>query len=212
MSGVDILDRIDEVTAPVCGACAETIGPDGPSLYFCDDRCSDSWHRTQGEPLVGYVDPWHRPWDFPGIGSDVHVSGAGQTFVLDETLTAPPSREQPSVGSFEDGSRVYIDDGSGWREIIMVRFGDVQLASDLFPSIRVWFEEMTSAMVPALQQSAEAMRPMYEQMRRAGLVDEVSPGDPRERALAARRNRNTGPAPRGRAPRTIGRASTSARR
>lgn len=66
----DFLARIDEVIAPACGACAATLDPDGASLYFCDDECSDRWHRTQAEPLVGYREPWHRPDEFPGVGRE----------------------------------------------------------------------------------------------------------------------------------------------
>lgn len=73
MSRADVdefLTRVDAATRPVCGSCAAELDPDGPSLYFCDDACSACWHTTQSEPLVGYVEPWHRPWDFPGIGRD----------------------------------------------------------------------------------------------------------------------------------------------
>jgi hypothetical protein len=68
----DFLDRLDEVTAPACGTCARTLDSDGPSLYFCDDDCSATWHRTQGEPLVEYSDPWDRPDEFPGVGGEAY--------------------------------------------------------------------------------------------------------------------------------------------
>jgi hypothetical protein len=65
------------------------------------------------------------------------------------------------------------------------------------------FESFGRAVAEAAKVWDEVFRPMF---------DEPRPTDPRARALAARRNRNTGPAQQGRAPRSIGRASSGARR
>ena len=75
MSRTDVdafLAQLDEVVAPTCGACAQPLTADGPSLDFCDAECSASWHRTQGEPLVGYREPWERPDEFPGVGGEAY--------------------------------------------------------------------------------------------------------------------------------------------
>jgi hypothetical protein len=63
-----------------------------------------------------------------------------------------------------------------------------------------------------LRQIGERMRPYFDNLRQAGVIDDPAPADPRERALAARRNRNTGPQQRRRPPRTLGRASSADRR
>lgn len=72
------LASIDEVTAPTCATCTKPLADDGPSLYYCDDICSDRWHATQAEPLSGYREPWRRPQDFPGIGTDAHNTQADE--------------------------------------------------------------------------------------------------------------------------------------
>ena len=66
----EFLNRVDEMTAPTCGACGETLTDDDESAYFCDAYCSDRWHATQVEPLTGYREPWNRPDVFPGLGGD----------------------------------------------------------------------------------------------------------------------------------------------
>lgn len=54
-----------------------------------------------------------------------------------------------------------------------------------------------------IQHMARSLRPAMEQLARAQGVD-LGPTDPRERALWLRRNRNTGPKPVMRAPRSLG--------
>lgn len=298
---MDILDAIDAVTAPVCGTCTEPLDPAGPSIYFCDDLCSDSWHRTQGEPLVGYRDPWDRPDEFPGVG-------------MDEYSTTP---ETPSIAfggrvgfrvaqpsSFHDPAppRVLVGDGNGgWQDIGTVHRWEATYEDDrgeLSPwgydrlppttpaptlmsyqsTIRVewpglefrlpratgnlaadwtaartaehtattdaqraavrlrieslterqrvaadeWMRILAEAFEPmhayieaasrAMRQFGESLRPLFNGLRDAGLLDEPESTDPRERALAARRNRGTGPTAHERAPRSMGRPSTSAQR
>lgn len=47
----DIIDLIDQVTAPTCGSCAKPLRADGPSLDFCGEVCAEAWRRQHGEPL-----------------------------------------------------------------------------------------------------------------------------------------------------------------
>jgi hypothetical protein len=81
-----------------------------------------------------------------------------------------------------------------------------------FAPMREVVDAIAEAGAVWLRQIGERLRPFFDGLRRAGLVDESPSADPRERALAARRSRNTGPQRRGRAPRTIGRPSTAGRR
>jgi hypothetical protein len=47
----DIIELIDEVTAPSCGSCGAALRPDGPSADYCGETCADAWRRQHGEPL-----------------------------------------------------------------------------------------------------------------------------------------------------------------
>lgn len=116
MSRADVeefLARVDEVTAPTCGTCARTLDPDGPSMYFCDDACSQRWHETQAEPLVGYREPWWRPHDFPGVATEAFRPNAPET--TDDDLHIL------SVGT---GSVFARDVAGEWQEIGHVRDGN----------------------------------------------------------------------------------------
>jgi hypothetical protein len=130
MTTVDILDAIDAVTAPACGTCTEPLDPAGPSLYFCDDECSASWHRTQGEPLVGYREPWHRPLGFPGVGSDEHVSVDRERVVRTRIYDGSFSGARPD--------RILVDDGDEWREIGSVQNGALRWEDTPNPARQSW--------------------------------------------------------------------------
>lgn len=53
---MDIIDLIDEVTAPTCGQCGTTLRPDGPSAEFCDEHCQESWHQSRIPPPSSLLD------------------------------------------------------------------------------------------------------------------------------------------------------------
>ena len=65
--------------------------------------------------------------------------------------------------------------------------------------IRLACENLAAVLRPAL----DAVRAAHEHLVAAGIVHHEPPQDPRERALAARRNRNTGPQVPARPPRRI---------
>lgn len=67
---MDILDRIDAAVG--CQQCGGELG-DSPSDDFCSEVCQRTW-RTEhhAEVLVGYREPWQRPEDFPGVGTEAH--------------------------------------------------------------------------------------------------------------------------------------------
>jgi hypothetical protein len=92
----DILDLIDEATAPVCGWCQCRLLGDGPSEYFCDDECQFEWQRLRAEALVGYCEPTdlavhvgHGPpmYGDPDDVFEVHAVGIPRYH--------PPTREKP---------------------------------------------------------------------------------------------------------------------
>lgn len=55
MSNVDLLDRIDEVTAAVCAQCDGPLGG-SPSDDFCSADCQAAWtaHERDVQDIVGY--------------------------------------------------------------------------------------------------------------------------------------------------------------
>ena len=108
----------------------------------------------------------------------------------------------------------YVDEATGRRidPLSVVRRGpsvhDSGGAIDIARSIRAIpplpsvgriheaMQQMARDMVPAMQGFAATMRRFEDAARAAGVIPEAPPADldPRERALRARRNRNTGPA------------------
>jgi hypothetical protein len=78
-----------------------------------------------------------------------------------------------------------------------------RLAEAMVERLRPFFDGLGEA----IRKAAEAIRPLFGELARVGVVEEPRPLELRERALAARRNRNTGPQQRRRPPRSIGRPS-----
>lgn len=136
MNPVDLLDRIDDLTAPTghCRVCDVELDGGAPSDDFCGELHQQLWTQRRAR---------------------------------------------------RDGSALTEAEVAE----ILRRHGE-QLAA------------VAAAMRPALEQLVRgfhaAARALSERMRDAGLVPDVSPDesttdDPKARALAARRNRNTGP-------------------
>jgi hypothetical protein len=63
----DTLAAIDAATG--CQRCGGSLGK-SPSSDFCSQLCQEAWHASRTERLTGYREPWERPWDFPGVGTD----------------------------------------------------------------------------------------------------------------------------------------------
>lgn len=121
----------------------------------------------------------------------------------------------PGVGCYPGGSVVVGVDGSSTEgQVVVGTVGPdgrlhIEIAPDMeqfrlamvragegMRQLGVSFARMTAAMV-------EATRPLVEVLRASGQFPPELPTDPRERALALRRNRNTGPQQQRRAPRQI---------
>lgn len=64
----DILAKIDAAVG--CHSCAGVLADDSPSGDFCSAECQAEWHAAHVVPLVGYREPWYRPGDFPGVGTE----------------------------------------------------------------------------------------------------------------------------------------------
>ncbi len=72
MSDMDILAAIDAAVG--CQQCGGKLD-ESVSDDFCGQDCQQAWAAQHTEPLTDYFEPWHRPWDFPGVGTEAAVSG-----------------------------------------------------------------------------------------------------------------------------------------
>lgn len=253
----DILAAIDAAVG--CQQCGGPLG-DSPSTDFCSERCDLSWRARHVEPLVGYWEPWHRPWDFPGIGTEQHRSNRS----AQPATPAPPflSSDAQALGEhlvqgLAEGLRARPPVVTGPMAMIHVEWPGLQFrlprsTSDLLADwqvariaqatastdaqraavalriesltersraemtaraeafrgvmdeISVRFRGTMDTIGTLFGQIRESLRPLGAALRDVGLVDEPElPADPRERALQARRNRNTGPPVQRRPPRRI---------
>lgn len=234
MSSADLdefLARVDEVTAPTCGGCGATLDPDGPSAYYCDDDCSDRWHATQSEPLVGYREPWWRPADFPGIGQDSYstqpeTASAGWVLPLaDDGLisydldsltsrwgfsTRIRSGRLPTPGP----ARVYVSttpDGPLTEMWTEVGHAEPGFRGGRRPALS-WTDEPSTLYSyirlhtsdPAQPAPAPEVGGRYARRSITWSAPEVSAESVQDRALRLRRERNTGPQRQERPPRRLG--------
>lgn len=71
--------------------CQQCGGPldDSPSSDFCNDDCQADWHAARTQPLDGYREPWLRPADFPGVGTE-------------SSSTCGDELDRPFGGAFEE--------------------------------------------------------------------------------------------------------------
>lgn len=99
MSTVDILDAIDAAVG--CQLCGGPLG-NSPSDDFCCQEHQQAWCSARTEPLVGYEEPWGRPWDFPGVGTEAAVSGV---------------RARPGFFQASSPVRVMVPQNGEWQDI-----------------------------------------------------------------------------------------------
>lgn len=211
----DILAAIDAAVG--CQQCGCPLGA-SPSDDFCTSSCQEDWAAQHVEPLVGYREPWDRPWDFPGVGSDAHQM---------RRPPAPPEFRLPrSTGNLNADSRAArralsaatTDEQRAAVQLRIVsleeRHREAEQAQteafrrameDMAPRVQAVIADMGEW----FRRFGEALRPVTAELQRIGTIHKPESTDQRERALAVRRNRNTGPAPRGRAPRSLGRPATT---
>lgn len=212
----DIFAAIDAAVG--CQQCGGPLG-DSPSDDFCTAEHQQEWNAARADPLVGYREPWHRPWDFPGVGCDAASTAleGGQASVTEATHL--PWRV---LSSNESGHAVRVE----WRDPqvpIACQLADAYEA--LVQASRLSWGQPVRAEPPepesALPDGEERpgfvrwfsgieLRDEVHQWScttRASWADSSEPEDaevdPRERALQARRTRNTGPAVHRRPPRRI---------
>lgn len=207
---MDILGAIDAAVG--CQACGGPLGK-SPSDDFCRPECQDAWHAGHGDKLVGYREPWDIG-DLPGIGRDVYEMAEWRL----PRETADLNADMRALG------RAYAAAVTPeQRAACAVRAASLltRTAADRAERARVAAEALAqvgSALGQALQGVGEAFRRFGEALRPAAAAWQKltntapAPADPRERALHARRHRNTGPPVRHRPPRQLGRPRSMGRR
>lgn len=184
----DILDRIDAMTAPVCGWCQTPLDPDGPSLDFCDldphkpheAQCQTLWHAHRSEKLTGYREAGHQ------FFGDAARFGDGQGEVTGFYAEGLASRVTP-MSLWPSGPPV----------IVFPDLANVQRAAN----------DAIAAMDEALRDASAALAPFAR--RCFGQLEQPDPPsvpDVMAAALEARQNRNTGPQHNHRAPKRMDRA------
>lgn len=222
MTDIDILAAIDAVTAPVCGWCSRPLDPNGPSLDFCghdparehEQQCQTLWHARRAERLLSYRE-------------------AGHQFYVDAARFRAPAVAEPPSPVEAALMRVPARDAH-WQPLGVVdadtlgftftpdsrrTFTAAPLARDLTFELhfdaRPFLESLArarAALEPWLSVSAGFSLAWFDEIlrgRESEVIRDVAPEeDPRAKrmrgALEARRNRNTGPALRRRAPKNVG--------
>jgi hypothetical protein len=200
----DILDRIDAAVG--CQQCGAPL--DGsPSDDFCSDDCQTAWHSARAVELVGYREPWHHPRDFPGIRTNAYRSPVFELPPETDSLAVDWwCAQQAEVAARTDDQCVAVQLR---MESLRARREELnRLAAERIREAVDGFvnrtREIMQGLTPAFQSMGEAFAQLNKNLARYNKTATVSaPDDPMTRALAARRNANTGPAQRRRPPRRI---------
>jgi hypothetical protein len=161
--GDDILAAIDAAVG--CQHCGGPLG-DSPSDDFCSAAHQQAWHAARADELIGYREPWDRPWDFPGAGTDEYQPRAGRGLHLgrlraDDVFVADRGGEwvalstAASFGAEPDGGVI----GSTY-------VGAIRVNSMFVGSVRVSWPEMEFRLPP---ETADLARDR-EMARRAAAV------------------------------------------
>lgn len=179
----DILAAIDAAVG--CQQCGGTFGQ-SPSDDFCDDACQKAWHAERAEQLDGYREPWD-DYELPGVGTEGYRPAHPNADLL----------------------------AADWREVHRAMSELTGEAAERYRSAMAPLGPLLADFVRQFRETLAAWAlPITDPTGLTAVAEatvEQRP-DPRAAALAARRNRNTGPPLRSRPPRTIGRPSTTRHR
>lgn len=175
----DIIDAIDEALACQAEGCSQPIPEDGPLTDFCSSACWHRWHESRCDLPSDYVPAEYDEWAY--VRREVDTPSA----------TIPVTYTPPAPGTSPWTPAAMSDWTSAWVQ------WSPSLASPL-PA------EFAGAFVAPNGQWWEQWVADHPNWVFPGGSDDAEPVDPMQRALEARRNRNTGPAQRQRPPRVLG--------
>jgi len=188
----DTLTAIDAATG--CQWCHGPLG-DSVSESFCSEAHQRAWHESRSERLVGYVEPWHRPWDFPGVGSDAARYSMGGHREHGE-----PCRYTANcggwVGQHSPGPRIGLPPPqitvSVNPEDVIAAVRRVDEALRHAWRVPIPWDASAGTLI-----SAARLNMMEAGIEEAGDVEtsdaDLAPETPQQRALRLTRERNTGP-------------------
>lgn len=173
MSG-DIIALIDEVTADECANCGGRLEVQGPSRDFCGEPCQDRWAQQ---------------WALPGVQVTKLGSPTPPGYY---SISFPPGIYSASDFNaiIEEAMRRARDDAYQLARDAMIG------ATNVMAGLRPTFEGLgvaLSSLAEAITRTPVPQRPPSTQQ----VPDVVA------QAIQARRNRNTGPIVRRRAPKRI---------
>jgi hypothetical protein len=206
------LDAIDAATAPVCGWCSATIGPDTPSDLYCSQEHQELWLSRNAEPLVDYREPvdlaahvdnqWEgsspqtapRPVGLSAGGLMMALYGNCWYEVTPAGLRLMPTTE--TTVTF-DTTEARFEPRYPVREIQWTQYGRV--ASWTVFDEAHWARSQDGPWGSGEWSDDGPLS--HFTIHEDGRIE--SNVDSRQRALDARRNRNTGPQQSRRAPRRI---------
>lgn len=161
---IDIIDRIDDVTASVCGWCSAKLTEDSHSGDFCSEAHQESWNQERAGLAV----------NSPRAASMVRHSPDGdETFLA---VTVDTARLDSMLRAASEAIGRMARATSIPQRFLFGDWTDVGFTTDGFLEAS-----------PTVEQTPESTR--AERM---------------QAALDARRNRNTGPQRRPRAPKKLG--------
>lgn len=168
---IDIIDRIDDATASVCGWCSTKLTADDYSGDFCSEAHQESWNRDRAGLTA----------TAPRVASVVRHSPAGDEIVLEVVVDTSRFENALRMMSEAAGRLHRAMAGNRIRHAIIdeTRLGDW---TDIGFTAGGVIEATPPDELPPVSTRAEQM----------------------QAALDARRNRNTGPPRRPRAPKNLG--------
>jgi hypothetical protein len=221
----NILDRIDAAVG--CFNCHGHLADDSPSGDFCSAECQAEWHASHAVPIERYREPWDRPWDFPGVGTDAFRNATRTPRRLASNHLAPLAIDivlEPAEFRLPRMTGNLLTDVLALDRAIraattpaqraacslrsaQLREGQLEAHQQMIRALRPAFEAASRSFAELGRQTAAALSAMAASVAQlpvpADNVDRAGRGDVMERALVAARSRNTGPDQRRRAPRRI---------
>jgi len=208
----DILATIDAAIG--CQNCGGPLA-DSVSDDFCGPGCQRLWAAANTLPLDSYSEPYdlfpfnpdQMRWaPLPVFGLPPQTSNlrADQRAAAVALTVAETPAQKAAVRlrmeQLDERGAAMLAEHLRHRAEITIR-----LVNEAGPQIQAFMEQLSVA----FRRIGEALAPAIEGLRQVGLVaQEPKRDDPWQQALAARQTRNTGPAQRQRAPRSLGRAGS----
>lgn len=193
----EVLAAIDDVVADRCGHCDRVLGPDAPSGWWCGTVCQQAWttaHHGSEQLPFGVEDrsgiPDTMVWE-----PNAEERRVERARISQERAAARRAQQEQEAAERRARWEALAPEqrAAEWQQRKEALQAAFNLAGERYMAV-------ARAFVDAFTPVAQRVNAVCQAMVKAGVVPAPMPEDPRERALAHVRNRNTGPAPRRRRP------------